>query len=266
MRPADSTLSGGLTPFEMRKPIAQGRVLRIEVFDADANSLGNPYSVTGSFSVQRLQGFGPNRHASFLVTPETVTLQYERSTSDPRVGHEAVLETNAYGDVLRALSIGYPRRAGPSPEPALDAATRGRLAYDQSRLHMRGFARTDTNAIDDIVASPDNYRTPRAAAAALAEITGVSPKDKGFGAASLFALTELDGPPAAPGIWQTVWSGGDVPMRRSRTPMSTDRHAAASPPPFLAKTHKLSRRRFRHAAAGRPVNRARWRARATTRR
>ena len=214
MRPADSTLSDGLTPFEMREAYRalKGRVLRVEIFDADANGLplGNPYSVTESnFSVQRLQGFGPNRHASFLVTPrETVTLQYERGASDPRVGHEAVLQTNAYGDVLRALSIGYPRRAGPSPEPTLDAATRGRLTYDQSRLHMRGFARTDTNAIDDIVASPDIYRAPRTAAADLAEITGVSPKDKGFGTASLFAFAELDGPPAAPGIWQMVWPGG----------------------------------------------------------
>src|SRR5208282_321904 len=159
-----------------------------EVFDADANGLplGNPYSVTErNFTAQLLQGFGPNRHASFFVAPrETVTLHYERGASDPRVGHEAVLETNAYGDVLRALSIGYPRRSGPSPEPTLDAATQGRLAYDQSRLHMRGFARTDTNFIDDIVASPDAYRAPRAAGGDLAEITGVSPVDKGFGAAS----------------------------------------------------------------------------------
>jgi RHS repeat-associated protein len=213
MRPADSTLSDGLTPFEMREAYRalKGRVLRVEVFDADPSGLplGNPYSVVASnFSVQLLQSFGPNRHASFFVAPrETVTLHYERGASDPRVSHEVVLETNAYGDVLRALSIGYPRRSGPSPEPTLDTAARDRLTYDQSRLHMRGFARTDTNAIDDIVAQPDVYRAPRAAGADLAEITGVAPKDKGFGAASLFAFAELDGPPAAPGIWQTVWSG-----------------------------------------------------------
>jgi uncharacterized protein len=140
MRLADSTLTNGLTPFEMREAFRalKGRVLRVEIFDADPSGLplGNPYSVTESnFSVQLLQGFGSNRHASFLVTPrETVTLQYERGASDPRVNHEAVLRTNAYGDVLRALSIGYPRRSGSSPEPALDPATRNRLTYDQSRL------------------------------------------------------------------------------------------------------------------------------------
>ena len=174
---ADSTLTTGLTPFEMREAFRalKGSVLRVEIFDADPSGLplGNPYSVTESnFSVQRLQGFGPNRHASFLVTPrETVTLQYERGASDPRVTHEAVLQTNAYGDVVRALSIGYPRRSGPSPEPTLDAATRDRLNYDQARLHMRGFARTDTNAIDDIVAAPHVYRAPLAAGADLAEIS-----------------------------------------------------------------------------------------------
>ena len=214
MRLADSTLSDGLTPFEMREAFRalKGRVLRVEIFDADANGLplGNPYSVTESnFSIKCLQGIGPNRHASFLVTPrETVTLQYERGASDPRVGHEAVLETNAYGDVLRALSIGYPRRSRPSPEPTLDLATQNRLTYDQSRLHMRGFARSDTNAIDDIVGSPDVYRASRAAGTDLAEITGVSPRDQGFGAASLFAYTDLDGPPGSPGVWQMVWSVG----------------------------------------------------------
>jgi RHS repeat-associated protein len=245
MRPADSTLAEGLTPFEMRESLRalKGHVLRLEIFDADPNGLplGNPYSVTESnFSVQLLQGFGPNRHAAFLVTPrETVTLQYERSASDPRVGHEAVLQTNAYGDVVRALSIAYPRRNGPSPESTLDTATQNRLAYDQSRLHMRGFARTDTNAINDIVGSPDVYRAPRAAGADLAEITGAAPAEKGFGAASLFAFAELDGPPAAPGIWQMVWSGGhdiayeaipNADVDGSGTP------AAAPTRRFIAKT------------------------------
>jgi len=245
MRPADSTLSAGLTPFEMREAYRalKGRVLRVEVFDADAGGLpiGNPYSVTESnFLVRRLQGFGPNLHASFLVTPrETVTLQYERGASDPRAVHEAVLETNAYGDVLRAVSIGYPRRAGPAPEPALDAATQARLAYDQARLHMRGFARTDTNAIDDIAAQPDIYRAPRAAGADIAEITGVSPGDKGFGAASLFAFAELDGPAASPGIWQLVWSGAHDIAYEAIPNADVDGSGTAAAAPtrrFIAKT------------------------------
>ena len=218
MRPVDTALPDDLTPFEMREAYRalKGQALRVEVFDADANGpIGNPYSVAeNNFTVLRLQGFGSNLHASFFVHPrESIALHYERGAADPRVTHEATLETNAYGDVLRALSIEYPRRAGPSPEPTLDAATRDRLNYDQARLHMRGFERLDTNAIDDITLWPDVYRGPHAAGANIAEITGVAPKDKGFLAASLFAYEELDNPsPTAPGIWQTVWSGArDVP-------------------------------------------------------
>jgi RHS repeat-associated protein len=250
MRIVDSTLPNGMTPFEMREAYRalKGRVLRVEIFDADADGgpIGNPYSVAESnFAVLRLQTFGINRHASFFVQPrEAVTLHYERGASDPRVRHEVTLETNAYGDVLRAISIGYPRRSGASPEPSLDPATRDRLSYDQARLHMRGFARRDTNAFDDVAAEPDVYLTPRAAATDLAEITGVAPKDKGFGAASLFAFDELDGPLATPGIWQVAWSGAhDIPYESipnadvdgSGTP------AASTTRRFIAKTRTCYR-------------------------
>ncbi len=218
MRPADSTLPDGLSPFELREAYRalKAQTMRVEIFDADDQGLpiGNPYSVAESnFVVQCLQHLGTNRHACFFAHPrESVSLHYERDAGDPRVSHEATLEVNAYGETLRALSITYPRRAGPPPEPALDPATQGRLASDQARLHMRGFARADTKVIDDIAAAPDVYRAPHAAAADLAEITGVAPTDKGFGAASLFAFAELDGPATAPGIWQLAWSGAnDIP-------------------------------------------------------
>jgi RHS repeat-associated protein len=244
MRPVDSTLPDGMTPFEMREAYRalKGRALRVEVFDADADGpIGNPYRVVESnFTVVLLQGRGPNRHASFHVHPrESIRLNYERGAADPRVTHEVMLETNAYGDVVRALAIGYPRRAGPSPEPALDAATRARLGYDQARLHMRGFARLDTNAIDDVVAAPDVYRAPRAAGADLAEITGVAPTDKGFGAASLFAFAELDGPAAAPGIWQAVWSGAHDISYESIPSADVDGAGSPAASPtrrFIAKT------------------------------
>ena len=244
----DSVLPDGLTPFELREAYRalKGHTLRVEVFDGDQGPLGNPYSVVeSSFSVQCLQGRGPNPHACFFVHPrESVTLQYERGASDPRVAHEATIEVNAYGEVLRALSIAYPRRSGPAPEPQLDVATQERLAYDQARLHMRGFARVDTNALDDLALAPDIYRAPRAAAADLGEITGVAPKDKGFGAASLFAFGELDGPAAAPGIWQIVWSGAhDIAYENiPRADVDGAGSPAAGPTRrFLAKTRTLYR-------------------------
>ena len=46
MRPVDSTLPDGMTPFEMREAYRalKGHVLRIEIFDADADGspIGNP--------------------------------------------------------------------------------------------------------------------------------------------------------------------------------------------------------------------------------
>lgn len=217
MRPPDSTLPDGLTPFEMREAYRalKGHALRVETFNAnDAGPIGAPYSVAESnFTIQCLQPQGVNLHAIFFVHPrESIALHYECADSDPRVTHEVVLETNPYGDVLRALSIGYPRRAGAVPEPTLDAATQARLAYDQGRLHMRASANGYTIAIDDMQGSPDSYLSPRPCSQDVAEITGVEPSDKGFGNASLFSFAELDGPSSAPGLWQKAWTGHfDVP-------------------------------------------------------
>ena len=66
-----------------------------------------------------------------------MTFHYERGPDDPRVSHELTLEVDDYGNVLRRVSVCYPRRTtAPPPEPELAAAFRGMLAYDQSRLHI----------------------------------------------------------------------------------------------------------------------------------
>lgn len=217
MRPPDSTLPTGLTAFEMREAYRalKGHALRVETFAADdSGPISAPYSVAESnFAIQCLQPQGTNLHAVFFVHPrESVMLHYERANDDPRVTHEVVLETNAYGDVLRTLSIGYPRRTGATPEPTLDATTQARLAYDQGRLHMRASANGYTTAIDDLDKSPNSYLSPRPSSQDVAEITGVVPSDKGFGNASLFSFEELDDSTSKLRIWQKAWSGNfDVP-------------------------------------------------------
>ena len=218
MRPPDTVLPDGLGPFEVQEAYRalKGHALRIETYACDGTAAAaNPYTVTEqNFTVSCLQHTGPNLHAVFYVSPrETVSSHYERGPADPRTGHEFTLETDAYGNVLRSVSVAYPRRAGYAPpEPSLTAAFQEMLAYDQGRLHVRGTARGYTNPVDDLTASPDAYRVPLAASVDVAEITGVAPAVKGSGITSLFTFDEIDGPG---GVWPTVWTGThDVPYEQ----------------------------------------------------
>ena len=128
-----------------------------------------------------VQPQGPNLHAVFFVHPrEALTFHYERGAADPRVSHELTLETDDYGNVLRSVSVGYPRRPGyPPPEPTLSAAAQAMLAYDQTRLHVRGTEHAYTNPVDDVAAWPDAYRAPLVCTVDSAEITGVAPPVQG---------------------------------------------------------------------------------------
>jgi YD repeat-containing protein len=221
MRPPDSALPDKLNAFETQEAYRalKGRALRVEIYVPDGPvAAANPYSVTESnFTILCLQTRGVNQHAVFFVHPcESVTLHYERAAGDPRVAHDITLETDLYGNVKRAMSIGYPRRSNyPAPEPALAASIQAMLAYDQARLHIRATEQQYTNAIDDPGTWKDTYLAPHPCATNVAEITGLLPSDKGFGAASLFSFDELDGTGAASGgrgVWWQAWSGAnDVP-------------------------------------------------------
>ena len=50
------------------------------------------------------------------------------------------LEVDDYGNVRRSVSVGYPRRAGyaAAGTGAAPLTTQAMLAYDQTRLHVRG--------------------------------------------------------------------------------------------------------------------------------
>jgi len=208
MRLPDTVLPDGLDPFEEQEAYRalKGRALRTEVYGCDGSAVaGNPYAVTESnFTLRLVQHRGPNLHAVLYDCPrETLTFGYERGAADPRVSHDLTLETDAYGNVLRAVSVGYPRRAGYAPpEPVLPPAAQSMLGYDQGRLHVRGTERGYTNAIDDTGTWPDAYRVPLPASADSAEITGVNPPVRAAGITNLFAFDDIDGPG---GLWATAW-------------------------------------------------------------
>jgi len=218
MRLPDTVLPDGLDPFEEQEAYRalKGRALRTEVYGCDGSAAAdNPYTVTASnFTLRLVQHRGPNLHAVLYDCPrETLTFSYERGAADPRVSHDLTLETDAYGNVLRAVSVGYPRRAGYAPpEPVLPPAAQSMLGYDQSRLHVRGTERGYTNAIDDTGAWPDAYRVPLPASADSAEITGVTPPVRAAGITNLFTFDDMDGPG---GVWATAWqTASDIPYEQ----------------------------------------------------
>jgi RHS repeat-associated protein len=221
MRPPDTVLPDGIGPFEIQEAYRalKGHPLRTEVYGEDGSAAAaNPYLLTEqNFTLSCLQQIGINQHAVFLVQPrETLSFHYERGPDDPRVGHDFALDYDAYGNVLRSVSIGYPRRPGyTAPEPSLPAATQQMLAYDQGRLHMLGTEQAYTNAVDDPIGVPDSYRAPLPSSADIAEITGVFPSVKGTGITNLFTFAEIVGAPGIPGLWPMAWTTtADVPYEQ----------------------------------------------------
>ena len=198
----DTILPPGLGPYETREAYRslKGQAQRIEVYALDGSPAAvNPYLVTEqNFTIAWLQPIGPNQHAVFFTHPrEAVTCHYERDPADPRVTHDLTLEADGYGNVLRSVSVGYPRRPGHlPPEPGLPSPWPGMLAYDQGRLHLRASQHLYTNALTDPATYPDTHRIPLPAATTEAEITGAAP------AARLFTFDELDRQ-----VWPTAWDG-----------------------------------------------------------
>ncbi|WP_019500353.1 SpvB/TcaC N-terminal domain-containing protein [Pseudanabaena sp. PCC 6802] len=92
----------------------KGTVLREEVFAIDNSSLqSNPYTVSETnYRVRLLQPQGSHKYGVYFVHPqETLTYHYERNHQDPRIQHDFVLEITPFGNVLKACSVSYGRRA-----------------------------------------------------------------------------------------------------------------------------------------------------------
>jgi len=117
---APSSLPAGLDPESQREATRalRGQMVRQEVYAEDAVAPDTPYVVTTTrYEVVQVQPRGDNRHGVYLRVPaETRSASYERTDDDPRVGHELVLLTDDYGQVLRSATVAYPRRVAAFPE------------------------------------------------------------------------------------------------------------------------------------------------------
>jgi RHS repeat-associated protein len=173
----------GLTPEEEREACRalKGAMLREEIYAQDGSAKEDePYRVTDqTFTVECLQRRGPNRHAVFLThTRETITYHHEREPTAPRIGHSLTLHVDRYGNVRKSLSIGYGRAQSPLPQQRdRDKQTTTLITYTESDF---------TNAVDDPVRYPDDYRAPHSAETRTYELTGYVPEH----GAARFSLDE----------------------------------------------------------------------------
>ena len=100
----------------------KGMGLRTETFAYDAIKYGNtnearqraltPYTVaTHNCTIELLQPKGKNKHAVFIVKEnESISYNYERNPSDPRISHTINILLDEYAHILESVSIVYPRK------------------------------------------------------------------------------------------------------------------------------------------------------------
>jgi len=151
----DTVLPNNLSAQEEREAcrVLKGAMLRQEVYAEDAppgspaalvQRSKTPYTVSEqNYTIEWLQPAAENRHAVFFTHPrETLRYHYERNAVDPRIGHELVLQVDAFGSVERSMAIGYPRRPNSSRLP------------EQAETHMT----FTVNRVANNATQPDWYR------------------------------------------------------------------------------------------------------------
>ncbi|MBK8239002.1 MAG: hypothetical protein IPK74_26045 [Deltaproteobacteria bacterium] len=145
----DTVMPAGLDLDDAREAARalRGRLLHEEIYAQDGSDReGLPYTVTeANHAVRVVQARGERKHAVvFVHERERLSYHYERDVDDPRIGHALVLDVDAYGDVLRAADVGYPRRGvvGTLPE----------------QLRRAVVIRESSFAAFDVAGEPDAYR------------------------------------------------------------------------------------------------------------
>lgn len=126
----------------------KGIGLRLETFAKDAIKFGNtedarikeltPFSVvTHNCVIELLQPKGKNRHAVFIVKEsESISYNYERNATDPRIVHNLNIKLDEYGNVLESASVVYPRLNADNALPAETQAAQAKttITYNQNNF------------------------------------------------------------------------------------------------------------------------------------
>ncbi len=193
-------------------------VLRQEIYELDVDSLANNiHKPVKLFStachnchIDRLQERGSNPHSVFLVTEsESVAYHYELALNpiptegqDPRVVHTLNLQIDHFGNILKAVSITYPRRRTYS-DSTLPPGGEALVNTVQSQPHVV-FTQTSFTGVADPAdpasfesplpyEDPDNHRLPLPWQVKTHDVTG-APHPGYYSLAELGAYQLGDGP------------------------------------------------------------------------
>ena len=157
-----------------------GMPLRQEIYSFDGSpEEQNPYTVTeNSFDVHMLQPRVDDQHAVFLpVGRESITLNFERNPSDPRIAHSFKLEVDEYGNALKSCAVVYGRKISDETLPP-------EVTRDQQKLYIT-YSETDYTPDIEYASPLEAYRLRVPYESRSYEITGISP------AGNLFQLEEV---------------------------------------------------------------------------
>jgi RHS repeat-associated protein len=173
----DTVLPVVLTPQEEREACRalKGSILRQEIYALDnlSDKIQNPYSVSErNYTIEFVQRQAINEHGIYFVHPrEIIDYHYERDNADPRTSHALTLKVDPFGNVIRAVAIGYGRR---NPDLTLTAEEKAK----QTEPLITCTENTFTNYIDfdgDSITSDDSFRNPLPEGSKTYELTGPNP-------------------------------------------------------------------------------------------
>jgi RHS repeat-associated protein len=153
----------------------KGLPIRQEVYSFDGSTQQeHPYTIVeNAFEIRLVQPRGQQKHAVFFpIGRESVSLNYERNPTDPRISHSFALEVDEYGNTSKSCAVVYGRKIA---NPSLPTE----VTRDQQRLYVT-YDETDyTHDIDRENPSPA-YRLRVPCETRSYEVTGIVPADDLF--------------------------------------------------------------------------------------
>ncbi|MBS0299124.1 MAG: VCBS repeat-containing protein [Proteobacteria bacterium] len=168
----EPVLPAGLGAGELRECVRslKGLPLRQEIYSYDGSAEQEyPYTVTeNNFEIRWLQPRGGQRHGIFFpVGRESISLNYERNPTDPRISHTFGLDLDEYGNARKSCSVVYGRKIADATLPA-------EVARDQQHRYIT-YAEADYTPDIEQAGPVEAYRLRAPFESRNYEITGIAP-------------------------------------------------------------------------------------------